>query len=134
MMALMGNKKTLKDEIVEAMVGRLDSFGKKLDGRFRLFEEKMDGRFGSFEQKLDNRFEDFEKKMVAEFDEKTRYQGILMERIEGKVDSFGEELEMIETKIDRHYEEFQEFRGEVNFKLDVQHKSLDSRIAKLEEV
>jgi len=56
------------------------------------------------------------------------------ERIEEKMDALGGKLKVIETKIDRHYEEFQEFRDEFDFKIGVQYEALDSRITKLEGV
>ena len=94
MMIFMENKKTLKDEIIEAIDGRFEAFERKMDGRFDSFERQFEG-------KIDIKLESFKRGIVEEFNKRMRYQGVLLERIEDKVDMFGDRVEMLEEKVDR---------------------------------
>ncbi len=61
----------------------------------------MDARFSSFEEKIDSKLERFKTGIVNEFDKRMRYQGVLLERIEEKVDTFGDGFNMLEERVDR---------------------------------
>ncbi|HEX3768992.1 MAG TPA: hypothetical protein VHT72_11475 [Puia sp.] len=109
----------LKEKIIEAIDVRFASFETKIDARFEVSEKKIgegfnviDERFNTVDNRfigIDNRFDvmdkrfdnmgnrvgGFKKGIVEEFDKRMRYQGVLLERIENKVDAFGDNLVLL---------------------------------------
>lgn len=47
------------------------------------------------------------------------YTNALLESMDSKIDAVLEDRKTLNEKIDRHYEEFKEFRSEMNYKIEV---------------
>lgn len=92
----MGNINTLKNEIVDALDGRLDkkfqSFKVELKDEMDKRFEAMDGRF----EAMDGRLEALEQTVDKSF----RGQGVLMEEIQDDVNVLIEGQEVLHERID----------------------------------
>ncbi len=57
-------------------------------------------------------------KKIKNISSETRQFGVVLENIDSKLDLVVEGVETINKKVDRHYEEFQGFRKEADYKFE----------------